>query len=147
PAAPEPKPGPTLALAPLAGVPDALAERLIGCEVERVSFPTFDRLPDGTPRMLHAYLMSPRNPPAAAARLVRIISFYGGGNHFNTGAQILCAAGVATLSPAPRGSSGFGAEFAALNDGDLGGDEIIDLFYAARYLEAHHGYRPHQIGV
>lgn len=137
----------SLALAPLAGVPDDLAGRIIGCEVERVSFPTFDRLADGTPRMLHAYLMSPKNPPADHERLVRIISFYGGGNYFNTGAQILCAAGIATFSPAPRGSSGFGAEFAALNDGDLGGDEIIDLFYAARFLEARYGYRPHQIGV
>ena len=59
----------------------------------------------------------------------------------------MCEAGVATLSPSPRGSWGFGAEFAALNDGDLGGDEIIDIFYAARWLESDRGYSNSQIGV
>ena len=59
----------------------------------------------------------------------------------------MAAAGVATFSPAPRGSSGFGAEFAALNDGDLGGDEIVDILYAAKWLESEKGFAPKQIGV
>lgn len=132
---------------PVAGVPQQLASTLEQCVAERVTFPTLDRLADGSPRMLHAWLLSPREPVAASERLARIITFYGGGNGFSTGAQILCAAGIATLSPSPRGSSGFGAAFAALNDGDLGGDEIVDLFYAAQYLVDHHGYTPAQIGV
>lgn len=132
---------------PLASVPRELARRTIHCNTERVSFPTFDKLPDGTTRMLHGYMMSPRNQPEPEQRIVRITAFYGGGNYFSNNAQIMCEAGVATFSPAPRGSSGFGAEFAALNDGDLGGDEIIDIFYAARFLESQYGYKPHQIGV
>ncbi|MBA2663098.1 MAG: S9 family peptidase [Bradymonadaceae bacterium] len=131
----------------MAGVPGELARRIIHCNVERVSYPTFDKLADAAPRMLHAYLLTPRNPPTADKRLVRMTSFYGGGNHFSTGTQIMCEAGVATFSPAPRGSSGFGANFAALNDGDLGGDEIIDLFYGARFLEQEYGYTASQIGV
>jgi len=35
----------------------------------------------------------------------------------------------------------------ALNDRDLGGDEIIDLFYGARFLEQAFGFEPEQIGV
>jgi len=76
-----------------------------------------------------------------------ITSFYGGGNSFSTGTQIYCEAGIAWLSPSVRGSFGFGKEFAALNDRDLGGDEIVDLFYGARFLEEKLGLDPKQIGV
>jgi dipeptidyl aminopeptidase/acylaminoacyl peptidase len=53
---------------------------------------------------------------------------------------------VATLSPAVRGSRGYGATFYRLNDGDLGGDEIADLFAAARFLVGQ-GYPEDHIGV
>lgn len=136
-----------IALASAGGVPESLNAQIIGCEARRVSFPTFDTLEDGTPRMLHAWFLEPAVPVAAEDRLVRITSFYGGGNTFSSSAQIMCQAGVATFSPAVRGSSGFGAAFRSLNDGDLGGDEIVDLFYAARWLETEAGYAPEQIGV
>ncbi len=129
-----------------ASLPEELADQLIQCDVTQVDFPTFDEV-DGTPRMLHGYYYEPLEPPEDAQRLVQLTAFYGGGNQFRTDHQIMCEAGIATFSPAPRGSRGFGAEFAALNDGDLGGDDIIDLFYAARWLEANHHYRPWQIGV
>lgn len=134
----------------LAELPAELFEKLVQCTVERVEFETFDTVetPDGPqPRTLHAYYFEPVNPPADADRLVRMTAFYGGGNYFSSANQIMCEAGVATLSPAVRGSFGFGADFAALNDGDLGGDEIVDLFFAARWLEKNKGYKPHQIGV
>ena len=134
----------------LAELPAELFEKLVHCKVERVEFETFDTVEtsDGSqPRTLHAYYFEPVNPPTNADRLVRMTAFYGGGNYFSSANQIMCEAGVATLSPAVRGSFGFGADFAALNDGDLGGDEIVDLFFAARWLEANKGYHPHQIGV
>jgi len=138
----------SLERSPFAGVPASIREAIIHCEPRRVSIPTFDTLEDGTPRLLHAYYLQPRAPAAdPSRRLVSIIAFYGGGNAFSQQSHILCAAGVAVLSPAVRGSSGFGADFAALNDGDLGGDEIVDLFYAARWLVENEGYMPHQIGV
>lgn len=130
----------------VASISEELAETLVQCEVERVEFPTFDEV-DGETRMIHAYLYEPVDPPADDARLARVTAFYGGNNVFNFGHHIMCAAGITTFSPAPRGSRGFGAEFAALNDGDLGGDDIIDLFYAARWLEANLDLRPWQIGV
>lgn len=138
---------PSIARERLTGVPDALASQLLHCNVERVEYPTFDTLGDGTPRMLHAFFLTPKNPPPEDQRLVRITAFYGGANSFSKSSQIMCEAGIATFSPSPRGSWGFGAEFSALNDGDLGGDEIIDIFYAARWLQENHGYEPHQIGV
>jgi dipeptidyl aminopeptidase/acylaminoacyl peptidase len=119
------------------------------CNVERVEFPTFDTDPaTGKDRMLHAFLMTPKNPREnRQAQLAVITSFYGGGNNFSSGQQIFCEAGISWLSPAVRGSSGFGKDFMALNDRDLGGDEIIDLFYAARFLEDKLGLEPTQIGV
>jgi dipeptidyl aminopeptidase/acylaminoacyl peptidase len=130
-------------------LPERLAEAIEQCDVERVRFPTFDADPaTGERRMLHAFLMTPKRPRGnPAERLAVITSFYGGGNTFDTRAQIFCEAGIAWLSPAVRGSSGFGKEFMALNDGDLGGDEIVDLFHAARFLEARLGLEPWQIGV
>jgi len=38
------------------------------------------------------------------------------------------------FSPSPRGCDGFGREFSSLNDKDLGGNEIIDVIYAAKYI-------------
>lgn len=131
-----------------ASIPEEIESKIAHYRAERVSFPTFDRTEDGTQRMLHGFLLTPKNPPADPDdRLVRIKSFYGGGNTFDTSSQIMAAAGIATFSPSPRGSSGFGAEFAALNDGDLGGDEIVDILYAGKWLVAEKGYEPHQVGV
>ena len=129
-----------------ASIPDELADDLRQCHVERIEYPTFDDV-DGQPRTLHAYLYEPTDPPADSERLARITAFYGGSNAFRSSHQIMCEAGITTLSPAPRGSRGFGAQFAALNDGDLGGDDIVDIIYAARWLEEHRNFEPRQIGV
>ena len=130
-------------------LPSAMTDAIEQCNVERVQYPTFDiDAKTGKTRMLHAFLMTPKRPRAnPAERLAVITSFYGGGNNFDTRAQIFCEAGISWLSPAVRGSAGFGKEFSALNDKDLGGDEIIDLFYGARFLEQKLGLAPRQIGV
>jgi dipeptidyl aminopeptidase/acylaminoacyl peptidase len=136
-------------LQPKIRLPEAMTAAIEHCDVERIEYPTFDVDPaTGTFRRLHAFLMTPRRPlENPAERLAVITAFYGGGNNFDTRAQIYCAAGISWLSPAVRGSGGFGAAFAALNDDDLGGDEIVDLFHAARYLEGKLGLKPAQIGV
>jgi dipeptidyl aminopeptidase/acylaminoacyl peptidase len=54
---------------------------------------------------------------------------------------------MTVVSPAVRGSSGFGKDFSALNDRDLGGDEIIDLFWVARWIETQLGIPSAHIGV
>jgi dipeptidyl aminopeptidase/acylaminoacyl peptidase len=130
-----------------AGVSDALAEQLIHCDTYRLTYPTFDTLEDGSRRMIHAYYYTPRVQPKEDQQLVITTTFYGGGNAFNRDMQIRCAAGISTFSPAPRGSWGHGTEFAALNDGDLGGDDVVDIIHAAQWLEHEKGYRPDQIGL
>ncbi|MDP3278334.1 MAG: prolyl oligopeptidase family serine peptidase [Deltaproteobacteria bacterium] len=132
-----------------ATVPTDVAARTETCIVERVQIPTFDQDPSTQQlRKLHAYLHRPRTPwPRSSERLAMIQSFYGGENRWDTNAQVLCAAGITVLSPSVRGSSGFGAEFAALNDHDLGGNEIFDLVHVARWLAARENLSERQVGV
>lgn len=146
--APDAGDGMTVQRRPWGALPSALNDQIVQCRATRVEYPTFDNDEDGGPRMLHAFYIEPMNPPDAEEdRLVVITSFYGGGNYYSTTQHIMCEAGIASFSPAPRGSSGFGAAFSALNDRDLGGDEIVDIIEAARWLEQEYGYEPHQIGL
>lgn len=137
----------TLTQRPWLGLPEPTRDAMLACQVERVAIPTFDVDPaTGEQRQLHAFLYTPAEGGDPASMPVRITAFYGGSNRFSADTQIHCAAGVATLSPAVRGSRGFGPAFYALNDGDLGGDEFIDLFEAGRFLEGK-GFSRGKIGV
>jgi dienelactone hydrolase len=131
------------------GMPAELAASLVHCDIERVQIPTFDVDPaTGETRLLHAYLSTPRVAPAEGQRrLAAIVAFYGGGNAFDTRSQIFCQGGITSVSPAVRGSWGFGREFYSLNDGDLGGDEIVDVQHVAKWLEAEHGFEARDIGT
>lgn len=117
-----------------------LERQLVRCEVERVTIPGAGGL------ALHAYLLRPREP-LAGPPLAMIRSFYGGENEWNEYDQILCAAGITVVSPAVRGSDGFGREFQALNDRDLGGREIVDLFAVGRWTADLLDIGPARIGV
>lgn len=129
-------------------IPSELKEKIIQTTRERIEFPTFDVDPKtGAQRLLHAYLYHPKNPLPKEKQMVMIQSFYGGGNYYSTRTQILGEAGIYVLSPSPRGSSGFGREFSALNDKDLGGNEIIDIIYAAKYISDKLDIPPNRIGV
>ena len=133
---------------PLIDVPEVLKQQIYHAEPSRITYPTFDTDPaTGEARQLHAYLYSPKNPLPKEEQMVLIQSFYGGGNSFSKRYQILAEAGIHVLSPSPRGSRGFGQEFSALNDKDLGGDEIVDVIYAARYISEKLGIPPSRIGV
>ncbi|NND14825.1 MAG: S9 family peptidase [Eudoraea sp.] len=129
-------------------VPADLKEKIYNSTVRRITYPTFDVDPaTSQPRELHAYLYEPNELAAEKDRVVMIQSFYGGGNNFSTRYQILANAGITVLSPSPRGSSGFGKDFAALNNKDLGGNEIIDVIYAAKYISEELNIPPERIGV
>ena len=129
-------------------LPQELKSKILHARQERLEYPTFDIDPaTGKTRMLHAFLYHPEKPLPKEQQLVMIQSFYGGGNYFSTRTQILAEAGIYVLSPSPRGSSGFGREFAALNDKDLGGNEIIDIIYAAKYISEKLDIPPQRIGV
>jgi dipeptidyl aminopeptidase/acylaminoacyl peptidase len=117
-----------------------LEHALVRCKPERVEIPTFDG------RKLHAFLLAPAEP-LEGPPIAMIRSFYGGENEWTDYDQILCAAGITVISPAVRGSSGFGREFQALNDRDLGGSEIVDLYWVARWTEQRLGIGRERIGV
>ncbi|MGI6233223.1 MAG: S9 family peptidase [Prevotella sp.] len=112
----------------LVELPEDLQSSLVTGTVERLSIPTFDTDPaTGKTRMIHAYLYKPAHPLPADKSVLMVESFYGGENYYNSEYQIYNKAGIYVLSPSPRGSDGFGRDFAAMNDGDLGGNEIIDV--------------------
>jgi len=128
-------------------VPADLKKKILHAKQERVEFPTFDTDPNtGKTRMLHGFLYVPDKPLPKDQQVVMIQSYYGGGNYYSTRTQILAEAGIYVFSPSPRGSSGFGREFAALNDKDLGGNEIIDIIYAAKYVSEELGIPPERVG-
>jgi dipeptidyl aminopeptidase/acylaminoacyl peptidase len=131
----------------LVDLPEATKKSMIASHAQKLSIPTFDIDPaTGETRLLHAYLMVPENPlPADQARLM-VMSFYGGENAYDVEHQIFTAAGMYVLSASPRGSSGFGRDFAALNDHDLGGNETIDMIYCARYVSEMLGIPPERVG-
>jgi len=129
-------------------IPVQKKEKLICSTTERLSIPTFDLdSTTGKTRDLHAYLLTPKNPLPKGKELVMIQSFYGGNNSYDVEHQIFTNAGIYVLSPSPRGTSGFGREFAALNDKDLGGNEIIDIIYCAKYISEKLGIPPERVGV
>lgn len=133
--------GAKLGVRPIMQLDPEIAAGVVHCKAEAVKIPTFDR-------ELHAFLLRPREPQTdPRAKLGMIRSFYGGSNSYTRYDHALCAAGITVLSPAVRGSGGFGKAFSELNNRDLGGDEIVDLFYAARWLEARENLPASRIGV
>ncbi len=128
--------------------PDQLLRQIVNCDVEKVSFPTFDKLSaPGESGTLHAYLLKPRQPRPKEQTRALVQAFYGGYNAFWVTAEILCHAGYYVMSPAPRGTSDFGTHFFDLAAGDLGGAETLDDFAAGRYLRDRLGLPPRQIGI
>jgi dipeptidyl aminopeptidase/acylaminoacyl peptidase len=126
----------------VAALDETLEQSIVACKATAVKIPTFDK------RDLHAFVLEPKQPLTdAKQRLAMITAFYGGENAYSQFDQIMCAAGFTVVSPSVRGSSGFGRDFSALNDKDLGGDEIVDLFWIARWLEQRSGLGPRRIGV
>ena len=139
--------GSSLQQSVLVDLPEATKQSMIASHAQKLSIPTFDVDPaTGQTRQLHAYLMVPENPlPKDQARLM-VMSFYGGENAYDVEHQIFTAAGMYVLSASPRGSSGFGRDFAALNDHDLGGNETIDMIYCAKYVSEMLGIPAERVG-
>ncbi|MCB0701357.1 MAG: S9 family peptidase [Ignavibacteriae bacterium] len=131
-----------------ADLPKELKDKIINADVEKVEFPTFDIDPaTGKQRMIHAFLYKPKDSLPKDKQRVLIQSFYGGSNTYNVREQILTNAGMYVLSPSPRGSSGFGKDFFALNDKDLGGNEILDIIFAAKYISEKLDIPAERVGV
>lgn len=128
--------------------PDEVEKELVQSTAERLEIPTFDvDSTTGKQRMIHAYLYKPLNPLPAEKQLLMVESFYGGENRFSAEYQIFAKAGIYVLSASPRGSDGFGRDFAAMNDHDLGGNETIDMIYVSQYVARKLGIPENRVGV
>ncbi len=128
--------------------PERLLSKIVNCDVEKVSFPTFDKLAaPGENGTLHAYLLKPKRPRPKSELRALVLSFYGGYNDFWTGGEILCQAGYYVMSPAPRGSGDFGTSFFDLAAGDWGGAETLDDFAAGKFLRDRLGIPAQRIGI
>lgn len=102
-----------------------------------IKYSSFDGL------TIPAYLIIPKGEIKAAV----ITAFYGGTNRYDPAVQMLAELGIASLSPAVRGSWGRGKSWENMLKGDLGGNEILDVIWGARYLETELGLSPRQIGL
>ena len=131
----------------LFALPQEVTDQLVYTDVESLFIPTFDIDPaTGEQRLIHAYLFKPKNPLPADKGCVMLESFYGGDNRYTDEYQIYGKAGIYVLSASSRGNAGFGRDFAALNDKDLGGNEIIDIIYCAKYISERLGIPAERVG-
>ncbi len=97
-------------------------------QVEDIRYASFDG------REIQGWLL---RTPQADAPLV--VSCHGGPNHITGNwwdpfAVALTKAGYHVFAPNFRGSISFGAEFRDLVVGDVGGGELLDVLYGARYV-------------
>ncbi|GAB4154589.1 MAG: hypothetical protein Fur0021_21290 [Candidatus Promineifilaceae bacterium] len=104
--------------------------------VENHWFPSFDG------RQIQGWLLRHDNPQAPL-----VIYAHGGptsvtGNMWRAQIQALALAGFHVFAPNFRGSTTFGTEFEELNIGDLGGGDMQDVLYGARYAAQLLGVRP-----
>ena len=61
--------------------------------------------------------------------------------------QWLTAQGWAVLEPNPRGSTGYGWQFAAANKNDLGGNDYLDIMAGLDWAIANEPVDPHRVGL
>ncbi len=115
----------------------SLNEELIHSTSEYITYQSFDGLE------ISGYVVIPKGEIKGAI----ITAFYGGYNYFSSSYQIMAELGFISLSPAVRGSWGHGKEWEDKIKGDLGGGEILDILWGARFLEEKFNLDPRQIGI
>ncbi len=68
-------------------------------------------------------------------------------DYWNADATALVSRGYICIAPNPRGSTGYGMAFQKANYRDLGGGDLQDEVYAAKFLEATGYANPKKIGI
>lgn len=111
----------------------------IDYEYKYVEYSSFDGL------VIPSYLILPKDTKKIKGGLVE--SFYGGTSRFRNDFFNYLAAGYAILSPAVRGSWGYGQEWENKLLGDLGGKEILDVHAAAICLSQELPQIKNKIGI
>ncbi len=66
---------------------------------------------------------------------------------FNRTAVALASRGYMVIAPNPRGSTGYGRAFEEANRKDLGGGDLVDEVYGARFMAATGYVDPKRIGI
>ncbi len=66
---------------------------------------------------------------------------------FSRTAVALASRGYVVIAPNPRGSTGYGKAFQDANIKDLGGGDLVDEVYAAKFLTATGYVNPRKIGI
>lgn len=66
---------------------------------------------------------------------------------FNRTAIALASRGYMVIAPNPRGSTGYGRAFQEANRKDLGGGDLVDEVYAAKFMAATGYVDPKRIGI
>jgi dipeptidyl aminopeptidase/acylaminoacyl peptidase len=66
---------------------------------------------------------------------------------FNRTAVALASRGYMVIAPNPRGSTGYGRAFEEANRKDLGGGDLVDEVYAAKFMAATGYADPKKIGI
>ncbi|MCL4424086.1 MAG: S9 family peptidase [Firmicutes bacterium] len=117
-------------------------EPAMGAGPQEVHYQSFDGLE------INARLYRPSLPDPRPA----LVYLHGGpSSQFTNGwspfLQYLASRGYVVLAPNYRGSTGYGRAFQELNDGDWGGNDLQDVVFAARYLQAQEFVDPKRIGV
>lgn len=110
---------------------------LIHCTYEIKEYSSFDQL------KIFSYLALPKGKLKAVA----IIAFYGGENQYHFHKQLFLENGIAIFSPAVRGSWGWGREWEDHLKNDLGGKEILDVIWAAKFISKHLGLPESKVGL
>jgi dipeptidyl aminopeptidase/acylaminoacyl peptidase len=124
---------------------------LAGMESESLVEPYLVRYESFDGREISAFLYIPHNLELGAIHPA-IVSVHGGPsaqnlNGFNRTTQYLVNNGYIVIAPNYRGSTGYGKDFEELNRFDMGGGDLQDVVYAARYLETIGYVDPRKIAI
>lgn len=119
------------------------------CPSQIIFYPTFDKLADGSQRLIEGVLFI---PPDGVDIRGALIYAHGGPTSRTTTAwnpdiQIPCHLGYIVFGPNPRGSTGFGKGFEDLNNYDWGGGDHLDYEYGRRYLAERFPTYANAIGI
>jgi dipeptidyl aminopeptidase/acylaminoacyl peptidase len=68
-------------------------------------------------------------------------------DRFSRQAVALASRGYVVIQPNPRGSTGYGMAFQNANHKDLGGGDLVDEVYAAKFLAATGYVSPRKVGI
>jgi dipeptidyl aminopeptidase/acylaminoacyl peptidase len=103
---------------------------------------------DGGPQVQVKFM----RPANSVGPLPTVLLVHGGpytawGEAFNSDARVLCEAGFGVLLVNPRGSRGYGWEFATAIDGDWGNLDYLDLMAAVDHAVEKRWADPDRLGV